>query len=307
VPRVDGNNASLGELVRAFSGAGVRVPPGFATTVAAWRALVAGSRICGAMQAQLDALRNGTANLAETRAAIRRLILDAGIAAALAAELRASYCKQAERRGNSDPAVALRHSATADDLPKARFAGQQETVLNVVGAAALLDACRHCYASLFTDRAISYRDMQGFDHLKVALSIGVQAMVRADLGGSGIMFSIDTESGFPGVMVISAALGARRADRTGGGRSRSLPSIVSFERCGTQSASTPSSSWCRSAARCSKRTARHPATIRTSRDSWSSRGLIPCHSTRTASPQHCIASRTPRHGWHGAGPATSHR
>ena len=101
----------------------------------------------------------------------------------------------------------MRSSATAEDLPNASFAGQQETFLNVVGEAALLDACRHCYASLFTDRAISYRDMQGFDHLKVALSIGVQAMVRADLGGSGIMFSIDTESGFPGVVVISAAWG----------------------------------------------------------------------------------------------------
>ena len=207
VPRVGGKNASLGEMVRALSGAGVQVPPGFATTAAAYRAMVAGSGIGGAMQARLDALRNGTASLAETGAAIRRLILDAGIPEGLAAEIRAAYRELAGRRGVAEPAVAVRSSATAEDLPNASFAGQQETFLNVVGEAALLDACRHCYASLFTDRAISYRDMQGFDHLKVALSIGVQAMVRADLGGSGIMFSIDTESGFPGVVIISAAWG----------------------------------------------------------------------------------------------------
>ena len=103
--------------------------------------------------------------------------------------------------------VAVRSSATAEDLPDASFAGQQETFLNIRGEAALLDACRRCYASLFTDRAISYRQAKGFDHMKVALSIGVQRMVRSDLGGAGVMFSIDTETGFDKVVLINAAWG----------------------------------------------------------------------------------------------------
>ena len=207
VPRVGGKNASLGEMVRVLSGAGVRVPPGFATTAAAYRDLVAVSGIGAEMQTRLEAHRRGEASLQETGAAIRRLFLDAEIPSAVAEAIRAAYRALGSRRGVADPAVAVRSSATAEDLPTASFAGQQETFLNVVGERALLEACRNCYASLFTDRAISYREMHGFDHMKVALSIGVQAMVRADLGSSGIMFSIDTESGFPGVVVISAAWG----------------------------------------------------------------------------------------------------
>ena len=207
VPRVGGKNASLGEMVRALSGAGVRVPPGFATTAAAYRDLVTAAGIEASMRASLEAHRRGAATLQDTGAAIRRLFLDAEIPPALATAICGAYRELGSRRGVKEPAVAVRSSATAEDLPTASFAGQQETFLNVVGERALLDACRHCYASLFTDRAISYRDMQGFDHMKVALSIGVQAMVRADLGSSGIMFSIDTESGFPGVVVISAAWG----------------------------------------------------------------------------------------------------
>jgi pyruvate, water dikinase len=106
-----------------------------------------------------------------------------------------------------EPSVAVRSSATAEDLPDASFAGQQETFLNVRGEAALLDACRRCYASLFTDRAISYRKAKGFEHEKVALSVGVQQMVRSDIGGAGVMFSIDTESGFDKVVLINAAWG----------------------------------------------------------------------------------------------------
>lgn len=207
VPRVGGKNASLGEMIRALSGAGVRVPPGFATTADAYRHYVAANGIGPAMQARLDAFRRGEASLQETGAAIRRLFLDAEFPPATAEAIRQAYRELGRRRGTAQPAVAVRSSATAEDLPTASFAGQQETFLNVVGERALLDACRHCYASLFTDRAISYREMQGFDHMKVALSIGVQVMVRADLGSSGIMFSIDTESGFPGVVVISAAWG----------------------------------------------------------------------------------------------------
>ena len=122
-------------------------------------------------------------------------------------DLCAAYGQLAKQTGVPNPAVAVRSSATAEDLPNASFAGQQETFLNVSGETALLDACRRCYASLFTDRAISYRELMGFDHLKVALSVGVQCMVRSDLAGSGVMFTIDTETGFPGVVVISAAWG----------------------------------------------------------------------------------------------------
>ncbi|MCB4820288.1 phosphoenolpyruvate synthase [Roseicella aerolata] len=207
VPCVGGKNASLGEMIRALSGAGVQVPPGFATTAEAFRDFVDANGIGRAIAERLDAHKRGAATLQETGAAIRRLFLDAEFPAATAEAIRAAYRALARARGVAEPAVAVRSSATAEDLPNASFAGQQETFLNVVGERALLEACRHCYASLFTDRAISYREMQGFDHLKVALSIGVQAMVRADLGGSGIMFSIDTESGFPGVVVISAAWG----------------------------------------------------------------------------------------------------
>jgi pyruvate,water dikinase len=122
-------------------------------------------------------------------------------------DISAAYAEMAERAGSKDPSVAVRSSATAEDLPDASFAGQQETFLNVCGQAELLAACKRCYASLFTDRAITYRTIQGFDHQQVALSIGVQQMVRSDLGGSGVMFSIDTESGFDKVVLINAAYG----------------------------------------------------------------------------------------------------
>jgi pyruvate, water dikinase len=125
----------------------------------------------------------------------------------LADQLRSAYALLAERTQTRDPAVAVRSSATAEDLPDASFAGQHETFLNIRGEKALLDACLRCFASLFTDRAISYRETKGFDHFAVALSVGVQQMVRSDLAGSGVMFTIDTESGFPGIATISAAWG----------------------------------------------------------------------------------------------------
>lgn len=207
VARVGGKNASLGEMIRALGHAGVRVPPGFATTAAAFRAHLAAHGLPERIRALLDAYHAGRASLADTGAAIRRLILETEFAPALADAIRSAYAELGRRLGEADPAVAVRSSATAEDLPDASFAGQQETFLNVRGARALLDACRACFASLFTDRAIAYRDLQGFDHLAVALSVCVQAMVRADLGASGIMFSIDTESGFPGVVLINAAWG----------------------------------------------------------------------------------------------------
>src|SRR5208282_3138674 len=120
---------------------------------------------------------------------------------------QSAYRQLCSRADGENLDVAVRSSATAEDLPDASFAGQQESYLNIRGEAALLDACRRCYASLFTDRAISYRQAKGFDHVKVALSIGVQRMVRSDLGGAGVMFSIDTETGFDKVVLINAAWG----------------------------------------------------------------------------------------------------
>jgi pyruvate,water dikinase len=207
VPQVGGKNASLGEMIRALGAAGVRVPPGFATTAAAFRAYVAANGLEPAMRAHLAALASGAAGLPETGAALRRLFLEGRFPDALAEAILAAYRELGRRCGAEAPAVAVRSSATAEDLPAASFAGQQESFLNVQGEAALLEACRRCYASLFTDRAIAYRAAQGFDHMAVALSIGVQRMVRSDLAGSGVIFTLDTETGFPDVVLISAAWG----------------------------------------------------------------------------------------------------
>jgi pyruvate,water dikinase len=207
VGRVGGKNASLGEMMRHLDSEGVRVPAGFATTADAYRNYISANGIATKLADKLAALKQGKTSLAEAGAAIRQLFLDGEFPDEVAAEIRAAYRELSRKADMRDVAVAVRSSATAEDLPDASFAGQQETFLNVRGERALLESCRRCYASLFTDRAISYRDAKGFDHAQVALSIGVQRMVRADKAGSGVMFSIDTETGFPGVVVISAAWG----------------------------------------------------------------------------------------------------
>ena len=207
VGTVGGKNASLGEMVRTLKQRGVRVPDGFATTAGAYRTFVEANKLAGELHSRIEAFKRGDHTLQKTGAAIRRLFLDGEFPPAIADDIRAAYRLLGERSGRADPSVAVRSSATAEDLPDASFAGQQETFLNVHGERDLLDACRRCFASLFTDRAISYREAKGFDHFEVALSIGVQLMVRSDLAGSGVMFSIDTETGFPGVAVISAAWG----------------------------------------------------------------------------------------------------
>lgn len=206
VPRVGGKNASLGELIGNLGEAGVRVPSGFATTADAYWRYVDHNGLRVPMADALRRLEAGRSTLPETGEGIRRAFLDGEWPDDLAAAIRAAYGALCGSAGG-DPAVAVRSSATAEDLPDASFAGQQESFLNIRGEAALLDACRRCYASLFTDRAISYRRAKGFDHLKVALSIGVQRMVRADTGGAGVMFSIDTETGFDRVVLINAAWG----------------------------------------------------------------------------------------------------
>ncbi|MGX5717139.1 phosphoenolpyruvate synthase [Arthrobacter sp. MAHUQ-56] len=207
IPSVGGKNASLGELSRALQSAGVRVPEGFATTATAYRAFLEANNLEPGIRSYVEDYRAGRSTLRQAGAAIRELFLQASFPEDTAKEIQEHYRALCQRAGQDQAAVAVRSSATAEDLPDASFAGQQETYLNVAGGRAVLDACRRCYASLFTDRAISYREMKGFDHLDVALSVGVQRMVRSDLGASGVMFSIDTESGFPQVVVISAAWG----------------------------------------------------------------------------------------------------
>jgi pyruvate, water dikinase len=207
LPAVGGKNASLGEMVRELASRGVRVPTGFATTADAYRGFVEVNSLEPKLRGCLDNYHGDGLSLPETGAAIRRLLLDSPFPDVLAEAIRVAYRELGERSGKAGPAVAVRSSATAEDLPDASFAGQQETFLNVRGERALLDACRRCYASLFTDRAIAYREAKGFDHMEVALSVGVQLMVRSDLAGSGVMFSIDTESGFPRAAVINAAWG----------------------------------------------------------------------------------------------------
>ncbi|MEX2502213.1 MAG: phosphoenolpyruvate synthase [Trueperaceae bacterium] len=207
VPLVGGKNASLGEMIARLGDRGVRVPGGFATTSEAYWRFVDANDLRDVVRDAVAELDAGRVALHETGERIRWAFLHAEMPADLADAIRTAYRAMSERGGRSDVDVAVRSSATAEDLPTASFAGQQETFLNVVGERNLLDACRRCYASLFTDRAISYRTSQGFDHLEVALSIGVQAMVRSDLASSGTMFTLDTETGFPHLVVIDAAWG----------------------------------------------------------------------------------------------------
>ncbi|MFF0428136.1 phosphoenolpyruvate synthase [Streptomyces sp. NPDC004520] len=206
VGRVGGKNASSGELTTRLGAAGIRVPPGFATTAEAYGELLAGHGLREAIEEQIGRLHDGVP-LEEVGTGIRSLLLAEPLPEPLRDEIVGAYRRLAEECGRTDPDVAVRSSATAEDLPEASFAGQQETYLNVRGADQLLDACRRCYASFFTDRAIDYRERMGYDHLTVALSIGVQLMVRSDLAGAGVAFTLDPESGFPEVIVVSAAWG----------------------------------------------------------------------------------------------------
>lgn len=207
VARVGGKNASLGELIQALSGHGIRVPAGFATTADAYRELVAANDLTGRIQAELAAWKSGGKTLEQAGRAIRRLFLKARFPEPLTAEILGAYRELSRRYGTEEADVAVRSSATAEDLPTASFAGQQETFLNVSGEEELLAACQRCFASLFTDRAISYREEKRFSHLEIALSIGIQKMVRSDRGGAGVMFTLDTETGFPDVVLINAAWG----------------------------------------------------------------------------------------------------
>jgi len=207
IPQVGGKNASLGEMRRELIPNGVRIPDGYAITANAYRYLLKSSGIVAQMQQILSDLdTHDLDNLKSKGRRVRSLIYNSSFPKDLEDEIIAAYGKLCEEYG-PDTDVAVRSSATAEDLPDASFAGQQETYLNVTGKEALLEACKKCFASLFTDRAISYRVDKGFDHLSIALSIGVQKMVRSDLGTSGVIFSIDTESGFKDAILITGSYG----------------------------------------------------------------------------------------------------
>jgi len=207
IPQVGGKNASLGEMRRELIPKGVAIPDGYAVTAEAYRYLLSSAGITEEIRNILSDLdTHNIENLKERGRKVRDLIYGAELPADLREAILVAYRKLCEEYGpNTD--VAVRSSATAEDLPDASFAGQQETYLNIQGEEALIEACKRCFASLFTDRAISYRVDKGFDHMSVALSIGVQKMVRSDLGASGVIFSIDTESGFKDAILITASYG----------------------------------------------------------------------------------------------------
>ncbi len=207
IPLVGGKNASLGEMVRELAPRGIKVPNGFAITAEAYWHLLRAANIDQQIQEILSGLdTRDTANLQQRGRAVRNAIMAAPLPQDLQHSIIAAY-RELSRGADKPMDVAVRSSATAEDLPNASFAGQQETYLNVQGDAALLESCKRCFASLFTDRAISYRQDKGFDHFKIALSIGVQRMVRSDLASSGVMFSIDTETGSQDIVLINAAFG----------------------------------------------------------------------------------------------------
>ncbi len=207
VPLVGGKNASLGEMYQHLSEKGIKVPNGFAITAEAYKHLLKDAGIEQAVRDALEGLDTSDINnLRERGKKVREIILNAKFPEDLEQAIKEAYAKMEEQYGKNVD-VAVRSSATAEDLPDASFAGQQETFLNITGTEALIEACHKCFASLFTDRAISYRHDKGFGHFDVYLSIAVQKMVRSDSASSGVMFTIDTESGFEDVVYITGAWG----------------------------------------------------------------------------------------------------
>ena len=211
VGQVGGKNASLGEMITQLEHLGVRVPGGFATTAAAYRDFLAQSGLTRRIEERLAALDvSDVKALAAAGAQIREWIVQAPLPARLDSDIRLAFEELCRGLGG-DPSFAVRSSATAEDLPEASFAGQQETYLNVRGWTGLERAIRDCMASLYTDRAIAYRAARGIDHRSVALSVGVQRMVRSDLACAGVVFTLDTESGFRDVVLVTGAWGLGEA------------------------------------------------------------------------------------------------
>lgn len=207
VPLVGGKNASLGEMYRELAAQGINIPNGYTLTADAYRAVLQEANAWEDLHTALDQLNpDDVQDLARRAHKAREIVYAAALPERLEEEILTGFAILQQQYGKQ-LTVAVRSSATAEDLPNASFAGQQDTYLNIHGGPALLDACKRCFASLFTDRAIHYRVDQGFDHFKVALSIGIMKMVRSDLASSGVMFSLDTESGFSDVVFITAAYG----------------------------------------------------------------------------------------------------
>ncbi len=208
VESVGGKNASLGEMISQLTEKGVRVPGGFATTAEAFRAFLGHDGLNERISSALAALDvDDVTELARVGKEVRQWILETPFPEQLNQEIETAWNKMVADAGSEDISVAVRSSATAEDLPDASFAGQQETYLNIKGLDNVKEAMHHVFASLYNDRAISYRVHKGFDHDVVALSAGVQRMVRSDSGAAGVMFSIDTESGFEDVVFITSSYG----------------------------------------------------------------------------------------------------
>lgn len=207
VALVGGKNASLGELYSALSSEGVKVPNGFALTATAYRDALGAAGAWDRLGALLKDLgKDDIGRLAENAAAARALVHAATGTNTIRAEIAKAY-EHLEEQYGAGVAVAVRSSATAEDLPTASFAGQHDSFLNVRGADDLFEACRRCFASVFTDRAIVYRNDNGFDHLKIGLSVGVMKMVHSDLSASGVAFTLDTETGFRDVVFVTGSYG----------------------------------------------------------------------------------------------------
>ena len=208
LPKVGGKNASLGEMIRHLAGMGIKVPEGFAVTTKAFRQFVDNSGLEEKTKAALEGLDpDNPSDVAERGKAVRKMFLDADFPPELRREIEYGYWELGRRLNMPNPSVAIRSSATSEDLDGASFAGQHETILNVRGESAVLGAMKQCFASLFTDRAIAYRVHRGFGQIGNALSVGVQRMVRSDLACSGVMFTLDTESGFDNVVYITGSWG----------------------------------------------------------------------------------------------------
>ncbi len=207
VPLVGGKNASLGEMYRELTAKGILVPNGFAVTAEAYRHALDAAGAWPALKESLDGLHpEDVDDLARRAKRARDIVYSAGLPAEVEADIRVGMKRLVEEYG-PELSVAVRSSATAEDLPGASFAGQHDTYLNIHGEAAVLDAVRHCFASLFTDRAIRYRIDNDFDHFKVFNSVAIMKMVRSDLAASGVIFTIDTETGFEDVVFITGAYG----------------------------------------------------------------------------------------------------
>jgi pyruvate,water dikinase len=207
ISKVGGKNASLGEMIGALKPKGINVPDGFATTVDLYNAFIKQNQLQDTITENLALYDDKKISLQEAGSIIRIKIATSNFSDELKKPIIDAYRKLSDENNEAAINVAVRSSATAEDLPDSSFAGQQESFLNIHGEDALLTSIKACFASLFTDRAIYYRQQHGFDHSKVYLSIGIQKMIRSDKGSSGVMFTLDTDTGFPNLILINANWG----------------------------------------------------------------------------------------------------